>query len=133
MKFITDLKLTLSRRVLLSMIVTMLYIWETFIPCSKILVVVVAEQLYYQAIHNLCLSFCPRMEKYQQRESCVELFPESLPKYADKYGSSVINDGHRKAIMFPNMFEEELSSLLCCCSLLPWYEYSHLRKSVDYY
>ena len=35
--------------------------------------------------------------------------------------------------MFPHMFKEELGSLLCCCSLLAWYEYIHIGKYVDYY
>ena len=73
------------------------------------------------------------MEGRRQRKSRVELLPESLPKDADKYVIFVENDGHKKAIVFPNMFEEELSSLLCCCSLLAWYEDNHLGKSIDYY
>ena len=79
------------------------------------------------------MSVYPRMERFPQRESHVELFPESLPKYVDKYGISVGNDGRWKAIMFSNMFEEELSSLLCHRSLLAWNENNHLRKYVGYY
>ena len=56
-----------------------------------------------------------------------------FPKGADRYSNSIENNGRWEAIMFPHMFKEELSSLLCCCSLLVWYEYSHLGKSVDYY
>ena len=66
------------------------------------------------------------MEECQQRESRVKLLPESLPKGADKSTISVENNGRREAIMFPHMFKEELSSLLCYRSLLAWYEYSHL-------
>ena len=73
------------------------------------------------------------MGSCQQRESRVELFPENLPKDADKYGIYVENDGRQKAIVFPNMFEEELCSLLCCRSLLAWNENSHIGKFVDCY
>ena len=73
------------------------------------------------------------MEGCQQRKSHVELLPESFPKGVDKSSISIINNGRWEAIMFPHMFEEEMSSLLCCFSLLAWYDYSHLGKYVDYY
>ena len=73
------------------------------------------------------------MEGRRQRKSRFELFPESLPKGVDKSSISVENNGHQEAIMFPHMFKEELIILLCCRSLLAWYEYSHLGKSVNYY
>ena len=121
---------TLTHIVVLSTIVTMLYVWETLIPCPTMLVVVHAKQLYYQAIYNFCLSVCLWMEGYRQRKSRVELLPKNLPKCADKYNIFVKNNGCRDAIVFPHMFKEELSNLLCCCGLLTWYEYSHLGKSV---
>ena len=65
--------------------------------------------------------------------SCVELFPESLPKGADKSSIFVKNNGRQEDIMFPHMFKEDLSSPLCCHSLLAWYEYNHLGKYVYYY
>ena len=68
------------------------------------------------------------MEGYPQRESHVELFPESFPKGVDKSSISVKNNGHREAIMFPHMFKEELRILLCCRSLLAWYKYSHIEN-----
>ena len=73
------------------------------------------------------------MEGCQQRNSHVKLFPENFPKGAEKYSISIENNGHWEAIMFRNMFEEDLGSLLCFRSLLAWYEYNHLRKSIDYY
>ena len=97
------------------------------------LLVVHAKTLYYQVIHNLCLSLSLRMERCRDIKYRVELFPESPPKYVDKYGISIGNDGRRKAIVFPNMFEEELSNLVFYCSLLTWNEDSHLGKFVEYY
>ena len=73
------------------------------------------------------------MEGCRQREFHVELLPESFPKGADKYGIFIRDNSCRKDIIFPNMFEEELSSLLCCHSILAWYEYRHIGKPVDYY
>ena len=97
------------------------------------LVVVHAKQLYYQATYNFHLSICLSMEGCRKIMSRVELLPEILPKGADKSNISIENNGRREAIMFPHMFKEELSSVLCCRSLLAWYEYSHLGKYVDYY
>ena len=74
-----------------------------------------------------------RMEVCRQTKSRVELLPENFPKCVDKYSISVGNNGHWKDIMFPHMFKEELRILLCCRSILAWYEYSDLEKSVDYY
>ena len=91
------------------------------------------KQLYYQVIYNFHMSICLRMEYCQKIKSCFELLLESFPKGNDKYSISIINNGRREAIMFPHMFKEELSNLLCCRSLLAWHEYSHLGKSVDYY
>ena len=62
LKSIIDLKWNLSCRVMLSTIVTLMYVWETFIPCLMMLVVVHAKQLYYQAIHNFRVSVYLRME-----------------------------------------------------------------------
>ena len=73
------------------------------------------------------------MEGYRQRESHVDLFPDIFPKGSNKYSISVENNGHWEAIMFPRMFKEELSSLLCCRRLLAWYEDSHLGKPINYY
>ena len=123
----------LTHRVVLSMIVVVLYVWKVVIPCSTMLVVVHVEQLYYQAIYNFRLSVCIRMEGCRQRKSHVELLPENLAKGAKKSSISIENNGRREVIVFPCMFKKELSSLLCCCSLLAWYEYSHLEKSIDYY
>ena len=95
------------------------------------LVVVHVKQLYYRAIHNFRLSICMRMEICQQRESRVEIFLESLPIYAHKYGIFVKNDGYRKAIVFPDMFKEELSSFMFFHSLLAWNENIHLGKYVN--
>ena len=58
------------------------------------------------------LSVCLWMEGSQQRKSRVEIFLEGFPKGANKYSISFRNNGHREAIIFPHMFEEELSSLL---------------------
>ena len=74
-----------------------------------------------------------QMEGFRQRKYYVKMFPGSFPKGAEKYSISVGNNGHCEAIMFPHMFQEELRSMLCCHSLLAWYEYIHLGKSVDYY
>ena len=52
LKSITYLKWTLDCRVVLRQIVAMLYAWKAIIPCSMMLVVVHANQLYYQAIYN---------------------------------------------------------------------------------
>ena len=95
LKSITYLKWTLSHRAVLSTIVTVLYIWDTSISCLMMLVVVHVEHLYYQEIHNFCLSICLRMESCWFRESHVELLHDILPKDADKYKISVKNDGHR--------------------------------------
>ena len=62
LKSITNIKWTLSCRTVMSTIVTMLYIWENFIPYLMMFVVVHAKQLYYQAIHNFSLSIYLRME-----------------------------------------------------------------------
>ena len=133
MESITDLKWTLARRNVLGTIVAMMYVWKVVIPCSMMLVVVHAKQLYYRVIYNFHLSIYLRMEGCRQRNSCVELFLESFPKGTDKYRIYVRNYGCQKAIMLPNMFEEEMRSLLRCHSIFSWYEYSHLGKYVDYY
>ena len=75
LKSITDIEWTLSHRTVLSTIVTMLYVWEAFIPCPTMLVVVHAKQLYYQAIHNFRVSVCMRMETCRHKKYCVEMFP----------------------------------------------------------
>ena len=133
MKSLTDLKWTLSRRTVLITIVSVMYVWNISIPCSTMLLVVHAKQLYYQVIYNFRLSICLYMEGFLQRKSCIKLLPESLTKGADKSSISVKNNGRREAIMFPHMFEEEMRGLLCCRSILAWYKYSHLGKSIDYY
>ena len=68
------------------------------------------------------------MQIFWKRKSHVELSLESLPKYADKFDISIRNDVHRKAILFLNMFEEQLSIMLCSRSVLAWNEDSHLGK-----
>ena len=120
-------------RVVFSTIVAMLYVWKDFIPCSMMLVVVHVKKLYYQDIYNFCMYVYLRMEVCQQRKSHVDLFTKGFPKGGDKYSISVRNNCRWEAIMFLHMFEEELSSLLCCRSLLAWYKDSHLGKYVDYY
>ena len=59
--------------------------------------------------------------------------PDIFPKGTDKYNIFVGNNGRREDIMFPHMFKEELSSLLCYYSLPTWYEYRHIGKSIEYY
>ena len=118
---------------MLRTVVVVLYLWEVVIPCLMMLVVVHAKQFHYQVIYYFSLSIFLRMEGCQQRKSRVELLLDIFPKGADKYGIYVKDNGCWKDIMFPNMFEEELSSLLCCRSLLAWYGYIHLGKYVDYY
>ena len=73
------------------------------------------------------------MDDGRRTKSHVEMFPESLPKGANKSSIYVRNNGHREAIMFPHMFKEEMSSPLCCRGLLVWYEYNRLGKYVEYY
>ena len=60
-------------------IIAMLDVWETFIPCFVILVIVHVEKLYNHAIHNLHMPIDMRMECEQHRYSCVELLPECFP------------------------------------------------------
>ena len=70
-------------------IIAMLDVWETFIPCFVILLIVHVEKLYNHAIHNLHVPIDLRMECEQHRYSCVELLPECFPKSVDKYGISI--------------------------------------------
>ena len=85
MKSVTDLKWTLARRVVLSTIVVVLYVWKVAIPCLMILVVVHAEHLDYQAFYNFCMSVYLWMEGCRQRKSHVKLLVESFTKGAEKY------------------------------------------------
>ena len=62
------------------------------------------------------------MEGFRQRKSRVKLLLDNFPKGANKYSISIRDNGCWKAIMFPDMFEEELGSLLHCRSILAWYE-----------
>ena len=69
----------------------------------------------------------------RQRKYRVELFPKSFPKGGHKSKISIGDNGHWKAIIFPNMFKEELGSMVPCRSLLSWYDYNHLGESLKYY
>ena len=95
LKSITYIEWTLSRRVVLSMIVTVLNVWETFIPCSTMLVVIHAEKLYNQAIHNFCPSIRLRAEHHRQINICVDFLLEGYPKNIDKFGISIRNNSCR--------------------------------------
>ena len=80
---------------------------------------------------SISSSVC-RWKDVDKQSLHVELFPDIFSKGAEKSSISVGNNGHWEAIMFLHMFKEELSSMLCCRSLLAWYKDSHLGKSVDY-
>jgi hypothetical protein len=76
-----------------SIVVTMLYTWETLVPCMWMLRIVHAHDLHNHLIKDLSLAIGLGVERRGFCELGVQQRPENRPKGAEETVVSVKDDG----------------------------------------
>jgi hypothetical protein len=106
-------------------------IWETLIPCTRILRIIHAQDVHNHLIDDLGLAIGLGVESSGFCELGVQQRPETRPKGVEEPIVLVEDDGLWYLKVDPNSFEEELSNLDHCDILLTGCEDGHLRKSIN--
>jgi hypothetical protein len=94
-----------------SPVVTMLDIWETLVPCMRMLRIVHVQDVHNHPIDDLCLAIGLGVESSGFCELGVQQRPETRPKGVEEPVVSVGDDGLWYPKVDPNSFEEELGSI----------------------
>jgi hypothetical protein len=114
-----------------SLVITILDIWETLIPCTWMLRIVHAQDVHNNPIDDLCLAIGLGVERSGFFKLGVQQRPETRPKGAEEHVVSVGGDGLWYPKVDPHSFKEELGSICCYEILLSGCEDGHLRKSIN--
>jgi hypothetical protein len=109
-----------------SLVVTMLDIWETLVPCMWMLRIVHAHDVHNHPIDDLYLAIGLGVESNGFCELGVQQRLETRPKGDEEPVVSVGDDGLWYPKVDPHSFEEELSSISRCDILLTGCEDGHL-------
>jgi hypothetical protein len=127
----THLKWSMSNGAMESLVVIVMNIGETLVPCMWMLIIVHAQDVHNYLIDNFYLAIGLGVESSGFCELGVQQRPKTRPKGAKKLVVSVEDDGLWYPKVNPNSFEEELGSISRCDSLLTGYEDGHLRKPIN--
>jgi hypothetical protein len=114
-----------------SLVVTMLNIEETLIPCTWMLRFVHAQDVYNHLIDDLCLVVFLGVESSGFSELGFQQLPETRPKCVEEPVVSVGDDGLSYPKMDPHFFKEELGSVFRFEILLVGCEDGHLQKPIN--
>jgi hypothetical protein len=127
----THLKWAMVGGTMESPVVTMLDIWETLVPCTRMLRIVHAQDVHDHLIDDLGLAIGLGVERSGFCELGVQQRPKTRPKGVEELVVSIGDDGLWYPKVNPNSFEEELGSIFRCDILLKGCEDGHLRKPIN--
>jgi hypothetical protein len=127
----THLKWAMVGGTMESPVVTVLDIWETLVPCTRMLRIVHAQDVHNHLIDDLVLAIGLGVKRSGFCELGVQQTPETRPKGVEEHVVSVGDDGLWYPKVNPNSFEEELGSICRCEILLTGCEDGHLQKSIN--
>jgi hypothetical protein len=116
-----------------SIVVVVLNIWNTLIPCTQMLRFIHVQDVHNHLINDLYLAIGVRVEGSGFSELGVQQSPETQPKCVEETNVLIGDDDLWYPKMNPHSFEEELGSICCCDSLLAGYENGHLWKSINHH
>jgi hypothetical protein len=114
-----------------SHVVTVLDIWETLVPCTRMLRIVHAQDVHNHPIDDLGLAIGLRVERNGFCELGVQQRPETRPKGVEEPVVLVGDDGMWYPKVDPNSFEEYLGSIYYCGILLIGCKDGHLQKPIN--
>jgi hypothetical protein len=112
-------------------IVTMLDIWETLVPCTRMLIIVHEKDVHNHLIDDLGLAIGLGVERRGFCELGVQQRLETRPKGVEEPVVLVGDDGLWYPKVDPNLFEEELGNIYHCDILLTGCEDGHLQKLIN--
>jgi hypothetical protein len=126
----THLKWDMVEVTMESFVVTVLDIWETLVPCTKMLRFVHVHNVKNHLIGDLGLAIHLGVERSGFCELGVQRRPETRQNGAEEPTFSIGDDGLWYPKVHPNSFEEDLGSIsryenIDCC------EDGHPRKSIN--
>jgi hypothetical protein len=127
----TRLKWAMADGTMERLVVTMLDIWETLVPCTWILRIVHAQDVHNHPISDLYLAIGLGVESSGFRELDVQQSPETRPKCAEEPIVSIKDDGLWYPKVDPHSFKEDIGSIYRCDTLLIGYEDGLLRKPIN--
>jgi hypothetical protein len=127
----THLKWAMAGGTMEISIVTVLDIWETFIPWTCILGIIHAQDVHNHMIYDLCLAINLWVESSGLCELGVQKRPETRPKGAKEPAFLVRDDGLWYPKVDPHAFEEELSNICLYEIILTGCQDVHLQKSIN--
>jgi hypothetical protein len=127
----THLKWAMDGGTMESPVVTMLDIWETLVPCTRILRIVHAQDVHNHLIDYLGLAINLGVERSGFCDLGVQQGPETRPKGAKESAVLVGDEDLCYPKVNPNSFKEELGSLYRCDTLLTICEDGHFQKPIN--
>jgi hypothetical protein len=127
----THLKWAMVGGTMESLVVTVLDIWETLVPCTRVLRIVHAQEVHNHLIEDLGLAIDLGVERSGFCELGFQQRPETRPKGVEEPTVLVEDDGMWYIKVKPNSFEEDLDSIHRYGILLTGCEDDHLRKLIN--
>jgi hypothetical protein len=113
------------------LVVTVLDIWETHVPCTWILRIVHAQDVQNHLIDDLCLDIGLGVESNGFCELGVQQRPETQPKGVEEPTILVGDDGMWYPEVDPHSFEEDIHSIYRCDIILTDCEDGRFQKLIN--
>ena len=111
--------------------IALLDIGEDFIPCTWVLWVVRAQNVYDNLIENHCLAISLGRESHGLSKFCIQHQPETWPKCTQEYFVPIWDNGLWDPKVYPHSLKEKLSIVLYCDTLLAGCHDGYLREFFD--
>ena len=106
-------------------------IGKALVPCSWMIWIVHAQNVYIHPVDDLCLAISLGMESCGLSEIGVQHWLEARPKCAKEPAITIWYDRLWDPKVHPHSFKEEFRSGFCCDIILASRHNGYLRESID--